>query len=229
LVTRIGIAVLILAALAAPSASDAQQHSPSRVAQPRNTQGKDGRKILTWTDDKGVVHYGDSVPPEFANRDRNVLNTQGVRVGFEEGEVTEEERAELAKKKAAKEAEALKQAEIDRHDKMLLQTYITVADIEDLRDRRLELLESQIKVTELYLGNLRKRLVTLQDEAAPFKPYNTSPDAPQIPPNVALDISRTATSINNYEKMLSKTRADQTSLRASFNADIERFRQLKGG
>jgi hypothetical protein len=229
LVTRIGIAVLVLAALAAPSASDAQQHSQARPVQPRNTQGKEGRKLFTWTDDKGVVHYGDSVPPEFANRDRNVLNTQGVRVGFEEGEVTEEERAELAKKKAAADAEATRQAEIDRHDKMLLQTYITVADIEDLRNRRLELLESQIKVTELYLGNLRKRLVMLQEEATPFKPYNTDATAPQIPENLALDISRTTASINNYEKMLSKTRSDQMSLRASFNDDIERFRKLKGG
>jgi len=218
LVTRIGIAVLVLAALAAPSASDAQQHSQARPVQPRNTQGKEGRKLFTWTDDKGVVHYGDSVPPEFANRDRNVLNTQGVRVGFEEGEVTEEERAEPTR-----------QAEIDRHDKMLLQTYITVADIEDLRNRRLELLESQIKVTELYLGNLRKRLVMLQEEATPFKPYNTDATAPQIPENLALDISRTTASINNYEKMLSKTRSDQMSLRASFNDDIERFRKLKGG
>jgi len=229
LVTRIGIAVLLLAALAAPDASDAQQRPPAHVTQPRNPQGKDARKLYKWTDDKGVVHYDDSVPPEFANRDRNVLNNQAVRVGFEEGEVTEAERAELAKKKAAADAAAAAQAEIDRHDKMLLQTYITVADIEDLRNRRLELLESQIKVTELYLGNLRKRLVMLQEEATPYKPYSTSADAPQIPENLALDISRTAASINNYEKMLSKTRTDQTSLRASFNEDIARFRQLKGG
>ncbi len=224
MVTRIGIAVLLLAALAAPDASDAQQHPPARAA-----QSKDGRKLYTWTDEKGVVHYGDSVPPEYANRDRNLLNTRGVRVGFEEGEVTEAERAEIAKKKAAADAAAAAQAEIDRHDKMLIQTYIAVADIEDLRNRRLELLESQIKVTELYLGNLRKRLVMLQEEATPYKPYNTSPDAPRIPENLALDISRTTSSINNYEKMLSKTRSDQTSLRASFNDDIARFRQLKGG
>jgi hypothetical protein len=228
LVTRIGIAVLVLAALAAPDASVAQ-HTPSRAAQPRNPQGKDGRKLYTWTDDKGVVHYGDSVPPEFANRDRDLLNTQGVRVGFEEGEVTEAERAELAKKKAAADAAAAAQAEIDRHDKMLIQTYIAVADIEDLRNRRLELLESQIKVTELYLNNLRKRLVMLQEEAAVYKPYSTNADAPQIPENLALDVSRTAASINNYEKMLSKTRTDQAALRSSFDDDIVRFRQLKGG
>jgi hypothetical protein len=223
---RIGIAVLVLAALAAPEASDAQQRAPS---QPRSSQGKDTRKLYKWTDKDGVVHYDDSVPPEFANRDRNLLNAQGVKVGFEEGEVTAEERAEIAKKKAEADAAAAAQAEVDRHDKMLLQTYITVADIEDLRNRRLELLESQIKVTELYLSNLRKRLVMLQAEAEAYKPYNTKPDAPQIPENLALDISRTSGSINNYEKMLSKTRADQTALRSSFDDDIARFRQLKGG
>jgi len=227
---RIGIAVLVLAGLAAPDASDAQQRpQPQFMSQARSPQGKDGRKLYTWTDEKGVVHYGDSVPPEFANRDRDLLNKRGVRVGFEEGEVTEEERAELAKKKAAADAAAAAQAEIDRHDKMLLQTYIAVADIEDLRNRRLELLESQIKVTELYLNNLRKRLVMLQEEASVYKPYSGNPDAPRIPENLALDISRTTGSINNYEKMLSKTRADQTSLRSSFDEDIVRFRQLKGG
>ena len=72
MVTRIGIAVLVLAALVAPDASDAQQRSPSRPVQPRNPQGKDTRKVYTWTDSNGLVHYGDSIPPEYANRDRDL-------------------------------------------------------------------------------------------------------------------------------------------------------------
>jgi hypothetical protein len=214
--TRIVIAALVLAALVAPAAGNAQSKS-------------DKKRVYTWTDAKGVVHYGDSVPPEFANRDRNILNSEGVRIGFEEGEITAEERAAMDKRKAEEEAQAAARAEIARRDNMLLQTYITVKDIEDLRDRRLELLESQIKVTELYLTNLRKRLVGLQEEANAFKPYSTDPNAPQIPENLALDISRTTASINNYERMLSKTRSDQEALRGSFDNDITRFRQLKGG
>jgi hypothetical protein len=215
LTARIAIAALVLAALVAPAASHAQ--------------AKEKKRVYTWTDAKGVVHYGDSVPPEFANRDRNILNSEGVRIGFEEGEITAEERAAMNKRKAEEEAQAAARAEIARRDNMLLQTYITVKDIEDLRDRRLELLESQIKVTELYLTNLRKRLVSLQEEANAFKPYNTEPNAPQIPENLALDISRTTGSINNYERMLSKTRSDQEALRGSFDNDIARFRELKGG
>jgi hypothetical protein len=215
LAPRTGNWLIVLAALALPWVAYAQ--------------GGNGPKLYKWTDANGVVHYGDKIPPEYANRDRNVLNDQGVQVGFEEGEVTAEERAAAERVAAEQEADRVARLDVARRDRMLLETYITVADIEDLRDRRLELLESQIKVTELYLGNLRKRLVDLQVEASNFKPYTTREDAPQIPENLAVDISRTLASINLYEQTLSRTRADQESLRASFDSDITRFRQLKGG
>jgi hypothetical protein len=175
------------------------------------------------------VHYGDRIPPQYANRDRNVLNNQGVRVGFEEGEVTPEERAAIAARETEAEAQAAARAEVARRDRVLLDTYLSVSDIEDLRNRRLELLESQIKVTELYLTNLRKRLVTLQDEASNYKPYSAREGAPQVPANLALDISRTAASINLYEETLARTRTDQATLKSAFDNDIERFRELKGG
>ena len=195
-------------------------------AQPKS--GQPG-KLYQWTDDKGVVHYGDSVPPEYAKTNRNVLNNQGVHVGFEQGELTPEQRAEKARLAAEAEQAKAKREEIARRDKMLLETYISVADIEDLRNRRLELLDGQIKVTELYLANLRKRLLTLQDEASNYKPYTARENAPQIPENLATDISRTVGSINLYEQTLSHTRSTQDSVRNSFDEDIRRFKQLKGG
>ena len=214
---RLHLAWLAVLAIALP---------PLAGAQPKS--GQPG-KLYPWTDDKGVVHYGDSIPPEYAKANRNVLNTQGVHVGFEEGELTPEQRA--AKERLAAEAEEAKRQreEIARRDKMLLETYISVSDIEDLRNRRLELLEGQIKVTELYLANLRKRLLTLQDEASNYKPYAARENAPQIPDNLATDISRTVGSINLYEQTLSRTRSDQETVRNSFDADIRRFKQLKGG
>ena len=212
--SQLGAILLVTAALVLPSAGSAQSQ---------------GTRLYKWTDHNGVVHYGDKVPPEYANLDRNVLNDQGVRVGFEEGEITEAERAVIKQREAVAEADRKAKAEIARRDRMLLETYLSVSDIEDLRDRRLELLESQIKVTELYLSNLRKRLVGLQDEASHFKPYTTVADAPQIPENLALDISRTTASIALYEQTLARTRSDQEALRASFDGDIARFRELKGG
>ena len=211
---RFGATLLVVAAFALPPIESAQSQ---------------GQRLYRYTDENGVVRYTDKIPPEYADRDRNLLNDQGVRIGFEEGEITEAERAVLAEREAVAEAERQAKAEVARRDRMLIETYLSVADIEDLRDRRLELLESQIKVTELYLGNLRKRLIGLQNEASSFKPFTTAPNAPQVPENLALDISRTTASISLYEQTLSRTRSDQQALRASFNSDIERFRVLKGG
>jgi len=214
---RLGSLLLVVAAFALPSIGSAQSS--------RN----DGTRLYKWTDRDGVVQFGDKIPPEYANLDREILNQQGVRVGFQEGEVTEAERAVLEERERVLQAERAAKADIARRDRMLLETYLSVADIEELRDRRLELLESQIKVTELYLANLRKRLVGLQDEANHFKPYTTRADAPQIPENLALDMRRTTASISLYEQTLARTRADQETLRGSFDKDITRFRELKGG
>jgi hypothetical protein len=208
--------LFLIAAVVLPTDSTAQQR-------------QEGSRLYRWVDKNGVTQFGDSIPPEYANADRDVLNRQGVRIGFEEGEITPEERAVLDQRQAAEDQRRQAQLEVARRDRMLTQAYSSVSDIENLRDRRLELLESQIKVTELYLANLRKRLVALQEEASAFKPYTTRPDAPQIPENLALDISRTTGSINVYEQTLSRTRADQRALRVSFDNDIERFKELKGG
>ena len=210
----VGAILLVVAAIALPSIGSAQQQHQ--------------RKLYKWTDANGHVYYSETVPPEYADRDRDVLNDQGVHVGSEEGEITQAERAVLDEREAQAEADRKAKEEIARRDRMLLETYISVADIEDLRNRRLELLESQIKLTEVYLGNQRGKLVGLEADASEFKPYSTREDAPQMPQNLAQDISQTAKSINSYEQTLANTRAKQEAVRVSFNADIARFRELKG-
>jgi hypothetical protein len=184
-------------------------------------------RLYRWVDKDGIVRYGDRIPPEYANVDRDVLNNQAVTVGFEEGEVTPEEQAEIDRLKAIADAEQLARDNAARRDRMLLETYISVADIEDLRDRRLELLSSQIKVTELYLANLRKRLTALEDEASVYKPYSQKENAPPVPEELALDMQRAVASISLYEQTLERTLKDQSALSAAFEQDIIRFRELK--
>ena len=110
-----------------------------------------------------------------------------------------------------------------QRDRVLLETYSSVAEIEDLRNRRIEEMESQIRGTEDYLGKLRERLVGLQAEASQFKQ-----DASQIPESLALDISQTTAAIPQHEQTLLRMRADQDAAKQSFDNDIARFRELKG-
>jgi hypothetical protein len=182
------------------------------------------QRVYSWTDENGVVHYGDKVPPEFRDSKKRILNEQGVTVGFIDGRKTEQELA-------AEERERTLQAEREkrrRADKVLLSTYLSVEELEMHRDRRLELLHAQQKVAELYLRNLRRRMVSLQQEADNYKPYTVEPEAAMIPADLADDLSETKNRINRQEEQLAEHRREAEALQQKFAQDISRFRTLKG-
>src|SRR5690606_31407483 len=120
-------------------------------------------------------------------------------------------------------------AEVSRRDRMLLETYLSVTDIENLRDSRLEMLESQVTVTEIYLSDLNERLERLLADASRYKPYSEREDAPELPQQLAREIESTEASISSYRQTIERTRDEQAKLRSQFDSDIERFKELKGG
>ncbi len=187
-----------------------------------------GQEIYCWKDDDGATHCGDSVPPDQARFDRNIRNEQGIILRFEEGEITPEEQQEILERIQREEAERQAKEEADRYDRLLLDSYETIEDIEARRDRFLQQFQGQIIVAELYLGNLGKRLETLMDRADRYAPYNESPDADQVPANLARDIENTESSITNFTRRLEEIQEEQQRTREQFEKDIARFRELQG-
>ena len=49
-------------------------------------------QLFRWVDENGKVHYGDRIPPQYAEGRREKLNEQGVVVDVQERERTEAER-----------------------------------------------------------------------------------------------------------------------------------------
>ncbi len=180
----------------------------------------DAQRLYRWVDEDGVVHYGDRVPPEYAKVERDILNDQAVKVGTLEAEKT-------AEQLEAEALEARRAEEASRRDQVLLTTYLSIEEIEQLRDRRLELIDAQIRVTNIYLTNLKERLTKLQREAEAFSPYNPDPDAPAIDEKLARELSSTLESILAYEQRLDRSRTEQNTLVAKFDDDIGRFKELK--
>jgi hypothetical protein len=176
-------------------------------------------------DASGQTHYGDSMPRACTGFDTEVLDQRGMVVRIIEGEAT---RAERLKRETA-EAQARKLRELrEQQDRMLIDTYLTVADIERLRDQRLELLDAQYKVTEQNIANLRERQGRLANQIARFKPYNKDPSAPPLPDHLAEEMVNTVNSLRTYQEMLTNNRREQAQIKTSFDADIKRFKELKG-
>ena len=183
--------------------------------------------VYRWEDQNGKTHYGDRIPPEFASNEHSVLNEQGVEVERFAGAKTAAELAEekrradlLAEQRKARDAALLR-------DKVLLSTYLSVEEIEALRDRRIELVAGQIRVTQIYLDNLRNKLLKLEKEAQRFSPYSSDPDARPIDEKLARELSQTLDSIMLYEQNLARSHREQKQLMAKFDSDINRFKELR--
>jgi len=198
-------AVLGTAAWAAPS-SHTSQNAHKGIA-------------YRWVDEQGVVHYGDNIPPQYASQDRDILNAQGVEVGHLDAAKTPEQEAAASRARDA----MMKQKQ---HDAFLVTTYTSVKDIEALRDVRLEQLKGQRAAAEQYLESLRARLSSLQSRALSFRPYNTRSDAWRMPDDLAENLVHTLNELRVQSSDLAAKGAEETALRAQFQSDIERYREL---
>jgi hypothetical protein len=186
--------------------------------------GAQDQKLYRWVDKEGTVHFGDSVPAEYAEVEKRVVNEHGVTLDILRGKKTEEE---IAAEKRAEEARAERELR-RRQDQALLATYLSIDEILMHRDRRVELFQAQARVTELYLRNLHRRLASLQQEASRFLPYSEDPDAPMIDPALAADIATTTDTIARHEQNLQRFQKDEQNIVARFDGDITRFKALKG-
>ena len=188
-----------------------------------NASAGEEKRLYSWTDEDGNVHYSDKVPAEAAEQNKTVLNDQGVAVGEIEGKKTAEQ---LEQERIAKE-QAVAQRLQQRADTALIATYLSVEELEMHRDRRVELFQAQARVTELYLKNLHRRLDSLRKEASKFQPYNEDTSAPMIAPDLADDLQKTKETIARHIRNLQKYESDEREIIERFNNDIARFKTLK--
>ncbi|MGH8267098.1 MAG: DUF4124 domain-containing protein [Steroidobacteraceae bacterium] len=178
-----------------------------------------GAVAYRWVDDQGVVHYGDEIPPQYASKERTILNNQGVPVAILDAQKSPEQIAAEQRERAA--AIRLKQ-----HDSFLVTTYTSVKDIEGLRDARLAQLRIQRAAGQQYVESLRSRLGTLQTRALDFRPYNARADARRMPDDLAENLVRTLNELQVQSTALAARSEEEATLRAQFQADIERYREL---
>jgi hypothetical protein len=188
--------------------------------------GQSQKPTYKWVDEQGVVHYGDAVPPQYADQEKTVLNGQGMAVGTIEGKKSAEQLAAAAARRASDEKSESARLHAQDRDRQLLATYLTVEEIESLRDRRVELLDAQALVTSQYLDQLRSQQHQLETQVERFRPYNAQAALP-LPDRMAEDLVRGIEVIHTQERNLDTKRGEAADVKANFAADIARFKELK--
>jgi hypothetical protein len=184
------------------------------------TPSNNGRVLYKWVDSDGVTHYGDHIPPEYAAQEQHVMSSRGIEIERLEAQKTPEQIAADDQKK-------LDAQQRENRDKNLLSTYVSVQEIERLRDQRLTLLTDQIKVTNQFLETLDGRMKKLRAESMLFKPYNSDPRAAVMPDQIAEDLVRLVADIHTQEQNLRQKRSEEATMSIQFESDIDRFKELK--
>ena len=173
-------------------------------------------KLFKWVDDKGETHYGEVVPPEYANKDRVQFDDK-VRVIKEKQ--TEDNSATQKYQSADQKAEF----EQRRKDKMLLNTYSNEKEIDLARDRNLQQVEALIKSIQDLQKSAQASLDGYRKEAKGIEPGK------KIPASLQADIAAAENRLNKLKHDQDEANAKAASVRANFEAFKVRYRELVGG
>ena len=210
--------VVVLAVFAVGSVAQAQQKRPQRQSGSSSTAPKQTYK---WVDEQGVTHYGDSVPSQYSQREHTVLNSQGVEVQKRIAEMSPKEAAEY-------QARQREEARRKQHDMFLITTYPSVAEIETIRDSRLDQINAQITAAEAYIASLTTRVDGLKQRALSFAPYNTRAGARRMPDDLAEEMVRAMSELRTQNSALTAKRTEFKAVQDQFDTDISRYKELRG-
>ena len=178
-------------------------------------------KMYKWVDKNGVTQYGSSIPPEYASQQSEQLNSQGQVVKVQEAQKTPAQLA--AEAQAQQQAQQQEQAVIaaKAHDKVLLDTYTSVADMERDRDSKLSSIDAQINVLNGSISSVENTLADYQGRAGELTQKNKP-----VPPKLQkqIDSSKQQLILNQQELLQQEQHKQQ--MQDQFVKDIARYKEL---
>jgi hypothetical protein len=181
-----------------------------------------GKKLLCWTNSDGVKECGDKLPPEYAQEEHEELSKKtGSVVKETERAKTEEQLAEEKKQAAIKAEEERVAKEQTKKDKILLDTFTNVKDIEMARDSKITTLESSIAVTEKRGTKMQADLDNRINQAAASEREGKTP-----PEHLRKDIESLQRQIKSNNDFIATTRKEEEEVKASYGRDIARYKEL---
>ncbi|MDO8413807.1 MAG: DUF4124 domain-containing protein [Gallionellaceae bacterium] len=180
-------------------------------------------KLYKWVDDQGETHYGETIPPEYADRDNVQFDDKGRIIKRNEKMTKEARRAQEAAE-AKKRADEAAEFEQRRKDKMLLNTYSNEREIDLARDRNLQQVEALINSIQLLQKSAQESLDSYQVEQE-----KVTQAGRKIPASLESDIADAVQKTIKLRQQMTTAQEKAAKVRASFEADKLRYRELTGG
>lgn len=174
-------------------------------------------KLYKWVDESGTTHYGETIPPEYANRDTKELD---------KGRVTDrKETFDANNQNPTKKETAVDKAAIEarRHDDALLNSYSNEKEIDLARDRNLMQIEARINSYNTLIKSAKDSLNDLHRESDSRTKLGR-----KVPQSLTDDIAASEARVSDLQKNLDNNQKELESVKARYEADKLHYRELKG-
>ncbi len=176
------------------------------------------KKVVCWNNDQGQKMCGDTVPPQYAKQQRDVLNERGIVVETKAREKTADERAEEAQK-----ADEAKLAEEQaKYDKYLMQTYAKASDLEAMRKERVTTLEGRLVLAEKSVIDAQKSVKDLHERVEALRKQKKEP-----PKQLAAQIKEYDKALVDNMQSVEALKQEREKTIAKFDKDIARHKELR--
>ena len=167
-------------------------------------------KILKWKDDKGVTHYGDRIPPQYANRENTSISQQGIAVKHNKPITNQDQALNIAK------------LDQDKKDKALLGAFSHESEIDLARDRNLQLDLISLENLKQNKNNLLKLLAGNKKSVDALTKQKK-----KIPLDLSADIANNQMVNAKIDQQISERKLVIENIRQRFAQDKQRYIELK--
>jgi len=178
-------------------------------------------RTFKWVDDEGQIHYGNRVPPEYAKKERKVMNDRGRTIRVYDAAKTPEQR-EAARKLA--EAAAKNKVIADKqaiHDRSLLATYSSEQDMLLAKKGKVASVDALLQLTRRRVESMKEKLLTLTEEAATYERSGKA-----LPASLESQLTKLREQITINEEFIKEKEAERDVIIGKFDDDIHRYIEL---
>lgn len=181
-------------------------------------------KMYKWVDEQGKTHYGDTIPAQYAGQGNAELSKKGMVVKKTDAALTDEQRKVKEEALAKQRVENQKALDAERRDRALVNTYTSEKEIDLVRDRNLQTADTIIKTTQVRIKSVQGRLDSYRKQAA-----NLTAARKPVPKDITDDIKGAEQELKQLQDTIVQRQQEQSDIRAKFEADKQRFRELTQG
>ena len=179
--------------------------------------------IKCWTNTDGVRECGYSVPPEYSQQRIDILNERGIKVDVKEAAKTKEQLKEDARLAIIKQEELKREEAARLRDTILLNSFTTERDIKISYDDKIEVVNGIVEINNSGTRSLQQKLQAVEKKAANYERAGET-----TPEDVLNQINNLKRQLKDNDKFIAQKEGEIKVLKQNYEADLKRFRELKG-